>query len=176
MKEAGCYVISLGIESGSQEMLNRLRKGITIEQIKKAVRLCKKYGIRTRGYFIIGSPGETKETISQTINLAKELNLDYFMLSILTPYPQTTIFENALKKGIIKKRNWDEALKNAGIIETSFSFEQLMDLKKSLYKKYYLNLGYILPRLMPGKVDILYHGFKPFIKQFLIKKFRGKKI
>ena len=176
MKEAGCYSISFGIEGGSQEMMNRLKKGITIEKVKKAIALCQKYNIRTRGYFIIGCPGETKESIQQTLELAKELDLDYFMLSILTPYPQTEIFEDAFKKKIIKKRSWNEALRCAGIIETPFTFNELVKIKRDLYFKYYFRPGYILPRLLPGKIDMLYHGFMPFIKNMLKRKFRGKKL
>jgi anaerobic magnesium-protoporphyrin IX monomethyl ester cyclase len=176
MAKAGCYVISLGIESGSQIILDKMNKGINLVQIRKAVKLCKKYKIRTRGYFIIGSPGETKKTINETLIFAKELDLDYFMLSILTPYPKTPIFDNALKNNIIKKENWDESLRCAGIIDTPFSFEQLVKIKRLLYLKYYFRLNYLLFRLTPYKIDILYHGFLPFINQFLIKKFRGKNL
>jgi anaerobic magnesium-protoporphyrin IX monomethyl ester cyclase len=176
MKEAGCYSISFGIEAGLQEMMNRLKKGIKVEQVKKAIFLCKKYDVRTRGYFIIGCPGETKESIQQTLELAKELDLDYFMLSILTPYPQTEIYEDAFKKRIIKKRSWDEALRCAGIIETPFTFNELVKMKRDLYLRYYFRPGYILPRLAPGKIDMLYHGFMPFVKNMMIRKFRGKKL
>jgi radical SAM superfamily enzyme YgiQ (UPF0313 family) len=175
MKEAGCYVISLGIESGSQEILNNLRKGITLDKAREAVRLCNDEGIRTRGYFIIGCPGETKETINQTFNFAKELDLDYFMLSILTPYPETTLFNEALKEKIIKKKSWSEALKKSGQIKTDFSFEELMKIKRDMYMRYYLRPKYIFNRILKGRFDVLYHGFAPFIRQFTIKKFRGKK-
>jgi len=176
MKEAGCYAVSLGIESGSQEIIDRLKKQIKIEQIKRAVSLCKKYDIRTRGYFIIGSPGETLETIERTLNLAKELDLDYFMVSILTPYPKTKLFEDYLKKGLIKKRSWDESLKHAGSLETPFTFDELVNIKRRLYIKYYLRLGYILPRLRLSKIDMLYHGIAPFVKNIFVKKFRGSKL
>ncbi len=69
---AGCYFLAYGIESGSQEMLNRIHKGITIEEIEQAVELTKEAEIITSGYFIIGLPGETVESARQTIEFAKK--------------------------------------------------------------------------------------------------------
>lgn len=175
MKQAGCYTLSLGIESASQNILNNIKKGINLDKVVNAVNLCKKLGIRTRGYFIIGFPGETRDTILSSLKFAKYLDLDYFMVSIMTPYPNTEIFESAIKKGIIKERNWESSLKYAGQIETDFNFEQLIKIKRTLYLNYYLRLSYIIKRLTPSKIDILYHGFIPFLKQFIIKKFRGKR-
>jgi len=176
MRDSGCYNISLGIESGSQKILDNLRKGISLEQIKKVIALCKKYGIRIRGYFIIGCPHETIKTIEETFKFAKELDLDYFMLSIMTPYPDTPLYEEALNKKIIKERSWDEALRCAGQINTEFTFDQLLELKRKLYFRYYLRPGYIINRVMQGKFDVLFHGFFPFIRQFFKKKFRGKEL
>ena len=176
MKQAGCYTLSLGIESASQKILNNIKKGINLEKVINAVNLCKKLGIRTRGYFIIGFPGETKETINESLGFAKSLDLDYFMISLMTPYPNTEIFENAFKEGIIKERSWESSLKYAGQIHTEFTFEELIKMKRKLYSKYYLRYSYIIKRLTPSKIDILYHGLIPFIRQFLVKKFRGKRI
>jgi len=178
IKQAGCHTISLGIESGSSEIIKRIKKGINLKDTEKVVKLCKKYGIKTRGYFIIGFPGETKETIKQSFELAKKLDLDFFAISILTPYPNTEIFNRALEKKIIPKKEnlWEASLRYAGQIETKFTFEQLVDLKRELYKRYYLRLGYILPRLNPSKIDMVYRGFIPFLKQLFVKKFRGQSL
>ena len=173
MKEAGCYVLSFGIESGSEEILRRIKKGITLEKVKEVVRWCKKLDIRTRGYFIIGFPGETAETINKTLKFAKELDLDYFMLSIMTPYPNTEIYNEAMREKIIPGINWEYSLKYAGRIKTKFQFSELVKIKRKLYLKYYLRPFYIFPRLNRKKVDILLHGLYPFLKQMTISKFRG---
>jgi len=176
MKKAGCHTLSFGIESGSPKILKNIKKGITLEKVEEVTANCKKAGIRTRGYFIIGFPGENDETIKESLEFAKKLDLDFFMVSILTPYPNTKIFDNALKEGIIKEKKWENSLKYAGQIHTKFTFEGLINLKRKLYVKYYLRSKYILPRLSPKRIDILKHGLLPFLKQFVVKKFRGKRI
>ncbi|MDP2767175.1 MAG: radical SAM protein, partial [Candidatus Methanoperedens sp.] len=77
MKKAGCYMIAYGIESGNQMILNNLRKKITIEQIRSAIELTHKAGIQSVGYFMLGSPWETPETIRETIDFTKSLKLDF---------------------------------------------------------------------------------------------------
>jgi len=95
MKRAGCWMISYGIESGSQEILDGIKKGIKIEQVEQAVRWTKEAGIRAKGLFMIGYPGETESTIRQTLDLILRLPLDEMNLSFLTPYPGTEIYSLA---------------------------------------------------------------------------------
>ena len=97
MKKAGCWILFLGIESGSQRILDTIGKRITLEQVKKAVKILKDAGIQVLGSFIIGFLQDTKETIKETIKFAKSLNLNYAEFSILTPYPGTPIFDYAKK-------------------------------------------------------------------------------
>jgi radical SAM superfamily enzyme YgiQ (UPF0313 family) len=85
MKLAGCRVLLLGIESGSQELLNRMRKQISIGDIRRAVELLKRYGIKVNGSFIIGFPGETEQTAQETIRFAKELDLDVYSWHVFIP-------------------------------------------------------------------------------------------
>jgi len=93
MKKAGCYLLGFGIESGSQRVLDILKKGITIEQVKEAVKITKEAGIDVLGYFMIGVPGETEQEIKKTIDFSKELNLDYAQFSIATAYPGTELYQ-----------------------------------------------------------------------------------
>ena len=76
MKKAGCYAVAFGIESGNQEILANIHKLESLETIEKAVRLAHKVGLVTQGFFIFGLPGETKDTIRNTINFAKRIPLD----------------------------------------------------------------------------------------------------
>ncbi len=100
MKEAGCYKVHFGIESGNQYILNEAKKGITLEQVRKAVKYCKRAGIRTKGYFMIGMPKDTVSSMQDTINFAKELRLDDVMFSITTPFPGTQLWETIDKEKI----------------------------------------------------------------------------
>lgn len=173
MYESGCHMVSLGIESGNREILRNLKKGITIEKVKEVVKDCKDIGIITRGYFIIGSPGETEETIKESFEVAKSLDLDYFLVSIMTPYVGTELYELGKKQGLIESDSWEESLKNAGKIETDFTWKELVDIKRELYKKYYLRGDYLGKRLF--KFKILKNGFYPFLRQMKRKDFRGVK-
>lgn len=93
IKQAGCYSIAYGIESGSQKMLDVLDKDATLEQAEEAVRISNEVGLQTVGYFMIGSPGETPGTIKETIEFAKKLILDYAQFAITTPFPGTKLYE-----------------------------------------------------------------------------------
>jgi len=95
MKRGWCTDVAYGIESGSQEILDFAQKGITLEQIRDAVGWTKKAGIRATGYFILGFPRETEETIEQTISLAKELPLDDSLFSYMVPYPGSRLYDIA---------------------------------------------------------------------------------
>ena len=112
MHDAGCVGIAYGIESGNQSILDSMRKNITIEQTKNVVKWTKEIGINAAGYFMIGMIGETKETIMDTINFAKELDLDFYGFSITTPLPGTELYTEAIKKGLIQTdmaslKGWD---------------------------------------------------------------------
>jgi len=94
MAASGCGRIYYGLESGDQEMLDRVNKGITLEQIRETIKLTKKHGIRALGFFLIGSPGETRETIKRTLKFAKSLDLDYVQFSKTTAKPLTSMWHD----------------------------------------------------------------------------------
>lgn len=94
MKQAGCIQIVYGIESGSQEILDKLGKGTTVEQNAKAIRLTKKVGIRAKAAIIVGSPGETWKTVQETIRFIEDVRPEEGILCIFTPYPGSPVWEN----------------------------------------------------------------------------------
>ena len=102
MKKAGCFLISYGIESGSQKMLDIMKKGITLKQSRNAVKLTKQLNIKVFAYFILGIPGETKATIDETIKFSLELDPDYVNFHIATPHPGTKLYDLAKKFKLIK--------------------------------------------------------------------------
>jgi anaerobic magnesium-protoporphyrin IX monomethyl ester cyclase len=99
MARAGCRWISWGIESGSEEVLRRARKGIQLERVEHALHWAREAGIHNWGYFIIGLPGETEETIQETIRFSKRLPLDLVLFHIAAPYPGSPFFFEVVENG-----------------------------------------------------------------------------
>jgi anaerobic magnesium-protoporphyrin IX monomethyl ester cyclase len=107
MKRAGCSIISLGLESGSQRLLDLIKKNITLEQTRKTVELIHAAGIKSRASFILGLPSETREESRQTIRFAYSLPLDQVRFSIATPFPGTELWDIAVQEGRIDPENID---------------------------------------------------------------------
>jgi len=153
MKQAGCSRIHYGVEAGTNEILNNLRKGITVEMVKKAFKLTRRTGIETAAYFMIGNPGEKLADIKQSIKLAKELKPDYVHFSVLTPFPATELYFVGLQKGLIKTDVWAEFAKNPNqnfippVWEENFTRAELIKMLKDAYRQFYLRPSYILNRL-----------------------------
>lgn len=108
LKEAGCQVIHLGIESGSEKTLQAMRKGISRKQIRETVHMAQETGIETRGYFMLGYPGETTQDIKKTLRFSRNVGLDWASFTITLPHPRTEIGKEAVKKGLVKKDFWKE--------------------------------------------------------------------
>lgn len=108
MKRAGCRLISYGLESGSREVLRLARKGITLEQSERAIRLTREAGILSMAYFVLGLPGENAETAEQSLRFACRIDPDYVNFHIATPFPGTGLYEEARKRGWLRSNNWDD--------------------------------------------------------------------
>ena len=92
MKKAGCYRVKVGVESGSEKILKTINKNLTLGQIRKKINLIKEAGISLTVYLMAGFPDETDNDVQKTIELAKEIEADYYSLSLLTPYPGTKLY------------------------------------------------------------------------------------
>jgi len=134
MKKAGCHTIYLGIESGSQKILDLIQKGISLVQAERAVEIVRRANINALGSFIIGIPGETVKSVKKTIRFARRLNLNFVQFSICTPYPGTKLFKIARERGLLLTRDWskytivDPVMKTPGILSK--------ELRKWLMKAY----------------------------------------
>lgn len=101
LSECGCEAISWGIESGSQHILDRMRKNVKVEDNHNVIKWAKEYGITSRAFFIIGFPGETKETLEETKQFIIESDPDQYFCSTFVPYPLTDVYNNPEKYGIV---------------------------------------------------------------------------
>lgn len=111
MKKAGCYSISIGIESGNNELLKRIRKNITIEEAFRACEVIKKQGVELFTFFMIGFPEETEDMLNDTVMAMKRVKCDYLVYSVFTPYPGTESFEFCKERGLISD-SYDSSLFN----------------------------------------------------------------
>ncbi|MBD3264491.1 MAG: radical SAM protein [Candidatus Omnitrophica bacterium] len=139
MKEAGCVSISYGFESGAQVMLNRMRKGITVEQIEDVISISRKHEMPVPASFIIGMPGETERTCKETLDFCLKNNLNLDSLMFATPYQGSEIFYFALKTGRIDKNRIHDFLLKLGDardfiinLTDAFSDEELIQKRKEM--------------------------------------------
>lgn len=148
MKQAGCWQINFGIESGNQEILNRIKKNTTLERIEKALAICRKHGIITKGYFIIGHPGETLETIQDTISFAKRIPLDIFQQSHMCPFPGTELWDTADQYGEFDRDYTKSNIWSPQFIPKGLTKEILESESKRAYREFYFRPRPILQFLM----------------------------
>jgi radical SAM superfamily enzyme YgiQ (UPF0313 family) len=127
MRKAGCDAVSFGIETGNPEMLKTIRKGITLDQARHAVSLCKKVGIQAHASFMIGLPGESHQTMRDTQEFAKSLKIEHGY-HMLAPFPGTTVRENVKDYDMeILTDEWSKYDANRAIIRTSHLSPKEMD-------------------------------------------------
>lgn len=172
LKRAGCQRISYGVESGVQDVLDRIKKGIRLEQVEETFALTQKYQIITLADFMIGHPGETVSDIMDTVKFAKKIRPDFAQFSITTPYPGTELYANAISEGIVKGDVWRHFAENPTPdfnpprwIE-HIGKDQLYDLIHHCYRQFYFSPSYLLRQLLQLKS-----------RQEFFKKFQaGKKL
>lgn len=143
-KRAGCFQIDLGIESGDDAVLKASHKGITTENVRSVIQWCKKYKLPVSGCFIFGLPGDTKETIHNTIEFAKRLPLVTANFAILVPFPGTEIYHWAQNKEMgyyMLSHDYADFGKQEGrcLGNERISREELLELQKLAYQKFYLS-------------------------------------
>ena len=180
MKNAGCRLLIVGFESGDQGILNNIKKGVTVEQMKQFAHDCHKLDIMVYGCFIIGLPGETKETIKKTLSLAKELDCDLLQCNVSMPLPGTELYDHCIQHGFLKSGPYlnDQGLQECLVEYPNLSAKEIIDAVDNFHVKFYYRGHYILKLLKQIIRDrrelnrILVSGieFQKYILQRLIKR------
>ena len=140
MRDAGCVFIGYGIESGSQTILDNIKKKVNVEQAKRAIRWTQKHLGWADCSFIAGLPGETRETVRETVEFCKELNLAPEVIFYATPYPRTTLYDIAMQQGKIPDEeayllSLGEQGEKVRINFTDFSDQELKDIKEGMVRE-----------------------------------------
>ncbi len=170
-KQAGCYRLEMGVESGDNEILKMIGKNITVEQVKNAVKIIKENEISLGTYFILGHPNETRETLRKTVNLAIDCNTDTIAVGIMVPYPGTAIFDMA-KRGEggyrLLSEKWSDYDKYGGkaLELKNIPYKELVKNQQRAYTGLYLRNFRVIDLLLfiwQRKQGLLY---------FIKKKFR----
>lgn len=161
MKRAGCWSIHYGVESGSQRLLDLIEKGITLEQVKTAVKWTKEAGIEVKAFFMLGLPSETYEESLKTIEFTKFLDPDWIQVTLTTPYPGTKLFDIAKAEGTIKSLKWEDYQTWAGWSDKDLVYttkgrepEELKALQKRAMREFYMRPKFILRQIN----ELRYHG------------------
>lgn len=149
MKDAGCKQIFYGFESGSQDILNDSCKSITLDQIKKAVKLTQKVGICASGSFVFGLPRESPKTVKETIKFAKKLKANYVQFTLAAPFPGTKLYEEVKSKGLLKIDKWSDLDGTKGVLmETEhMDKKQMSGVIRKAYLSYYTSPRVIIQNL-----------------------------
>jgi hopanoid biosynthesis associated radical SAM protein HpnJ len=172
MKEAGCRLLIVGYESGDQQILKNIKKGATIERARQFTKDCHKLGLVIHGDFIMGLPGETRETIENTIKFAKELDVETIQVSVAHAYPGTELYEYAMKNGFMKadtKMVDDGGHQMAQIQYPDLPADEIIEAVHRFYDEYYFRpkaIYRILRKAMfnGGERKRLYKEARSFMK------------
>jgi anaerobic magnesium-protoporphyrin IX monomethyl ester cyclase len=147
-KDAGCWAILFGAESGVQKNLNTIRKGTTLAQITKAVRDAQEVGLKVSTPFMFGIPGETFEEGLQTIQFAVELDPDMANFHAITPFPGTELYDNLNEYGTISDDLTDFTYQGAAFIPFTMTREQILQLRQIAFKRFYSRPAFIFKKLL----------------------------
>ena len=172
MKDAGCRLLIVGYESGDQQILKNIKKGATIERARQFTKDCHKLGLVVHGDFILGLPGETRETIRNTIDFAKELDVETIQVSVAHAYPGTELYDYAIKSGFMvadTKMVDDGGHQMAHIQYPGLPADEIMESVHRFYDEYYFRPKAVYRILRKAAFDggerkRLYKEAKSFLK------------
>lgn len=175
MKKAGCWMIGYGVESGTQRILDLMKKNITIRDVEKAIELTKKVGIEVTAHVIMGYPEETKGDILNTMKLLKKLDPDYIQAYCCVPFPGSPLYDESKKFGWLKPSDWSRFEQNFSVINTpNLSAQEVMTLRKKMIKNFYLDPRKILKIFLKLRSPQEIVSFFSFAKRYFTSWVRSK--
>jgi radical SAM superfamily enzyme YgiQ (UPF0313 family) len=184
MKKAGCRLFCVGFESGDQEILNNIKKGTTLEKIRRFMKDAKRAGILIHGCFMVGNRGETHETLETTLRFAKELSPDTAQFFPIMVYPGTDDYRYFKENGWIVTedfRRWltADGLHSSVVSNPRLTHETLVDFCDRARREFYLRPGYIAGKAMqalrdPGELKRLVKGFRTLLPYLLHRSLKRK--
>ena len=146
-KEAGCWAILFGVESGVQRNLNTLRKGITLDQARRAVAWAREAGLSVQTTFMFGIPGETFEDGLRTIDFACELDADWASFHAIVPFPGTVLHDRAAGLGTLSEDLQDFTYQGAAFVPSTMTRDQIVELRQRAYRAFYSRPRFLLRKL-----------------------------
>ena len=147
LRENGLRLLLVGYESGSQQILINIKKGLRVDRARRFAADCRDLGITVHGTFILGLPGETQETIRETINFAREVNPHTIQVSVAAPYPGTEMYRQAKEKGWLPADEEDAALVSeqgtqiAALSYPHLGHTEILESVDAMYKRFYFRAG-----------------------------------
>ncbi|WP_029049388.1 hopanoid biosynthesis associated radical SAM protein HpnJ [Cupriavidus sp. amp6] len=173
MKENGLRLLLVGYESGDDQILLNIKKGLRTDIARRFTEDCRKLGIQIHGTFILGLPGETRETIEKTIEYAKEINPHTIQVSLAAPYPGTTLYRQAVDNGWLEENKVinlvnDQGVQLAAISYPHLSKEEIYHGVETFYRRFYFRPGKIweIVREMLGSWDMMKRRLREGVEFF----------
>lgn len=147
MKDAGCWALLFGVDSGVQKTLNSLRKATTLDMIRRDVKWAKEVGIRVSTPFIFGAPGETFADGLKTIDFAVELNADFANFHSLTPFPGTPLHDNLDQFGTVSENLSNRTYQSAAFVPYTMTRDEILKLRQIAFRRFYTRPKFLIKRL-----------------------------
>ena len=158
MKQAGCWLIAFGVESGSQKVLDNVNKDAKVEQARETLNLCNRLGIKTWAYFIIGLPGENKQTVRETIDFAKSCPIDIALFHVAMPYAGTEFYFQSVANGWLNTSDWKHFdMNDSAVVEyEDFTADEILKATKQAFREFYFRPSQMwrMSKMMMGSGDI----------------------
>jgi radical SAM superfamily enzyme YgiQ (UPF0313 family) len=175
MKRAGCHTVNIGAESADITILKNIKKNITPEMVEKAVQTARKAGLNALVYFMLGLPGETKESIKKTVKFARKIGPEIITLGIATPHPGTKFYEFLERKGYLLTDDWSkyDPIKAPVYNYPELTSREIEEARNKGYRSFYLRPSYIWKRFLSQRTifDVVnnFKNFIGFMKRYVIK-------
>jgi radical SAM superfamily enzyme YgiQ (UPF0313 family) len=175
MKRAGCHTIGIGMESADDQVLKNIKKGLRLEQLRDAVKMVREEGIDALLFCVLGFLGETRESMSNTIEFLKTVPASYVTLGTAVPVPGTDFYNQMEAKGFLKHKQWDlyDPLKPPVYDYPNLSGAEIADVRTAGLRSFYLRPGYIWDRVRtirrPADVANYAVNFAGFMKRYVFR-------